>query len=69
MDNEHLVLTRSSLLEAGLKLCSERGIESVSLQEIADEDSVGIATLYNYYGNKINLVNAISAYMWKRQKK
>ena len=28
---------REKLLEAGLKLCAERGIESVRLQEIADE--------------------------------
>lgn len=57
---------RERLLEAGLKLFSERGIENVKLQEIADEAEVGIATLYNYYQNKVNLVTAISAHMWKR---
>ena len=64
-DVKEELIRRKNLLEAGLKLCSERRIESVGLQEIADEASVGIATLYNYYGNKVNLVNAISAYMWK----
>lgn len=64
-DVKEELLRRKKMLEAGLNLCSERGIESVSLQEIADEAGVGIATLYNYYGNKVNLVNAISAYMWK----
>lgn len=58
-------LRRKNLLEAGLKLCSKNGIESVKLQDIADEAGVGVATLYNYYGNKVNLVNAISAHMWK----
>lgn len=58
-------LRRKRLLEAGLRLCSVRGIENVSLQEIAEEAGVGVATLYNYYGNKVNLVNAISAYMWR----
>lgn len=53
-------------MDAGLKLFSERGIENVKLQEIADEANVGIATLYNYYQNKVNLVIAISAYMWKK---
>lgn len=56
---------RKQFLEAGLKLFSERGIENVSLQEIADEAHIGIATLYNYYQNKVTLVNAVSAYMWK----
>lgn len=56
---------RQQLLDAGLKLFAQRGIENVKLQEIADEAGVGIATLYNYYQNKFNLVNAISANMWK----
>ena len=58
-------LRRERMLQAGLRLFSERGIESVSLQEIADEAEVGIATLYNYYQNKVNLATTISAYMWK----
>lgn len=64
-DAREEMLRRKNMLEAGLRLCSENGIESVKLQEVADEAGVGIATLYNYYGNKVNLVNAISAYMWK----
>lgn len=64
-DAREELLRRKNLLEAGLKLCSENGIESIKLQEIADEAGVGIATLYNYYGNKVNLINAISANMWK----
>lgn len=57
---------RKRLLESGLRLFAEKGIEAVKLQEIADEAQVGIATLYNYYQNKVNLVVAISAHMWKR---
>lgn len=57
---------RQQLLEVGLKLFSTYGIETVKLQDIADEAQVGIATLYNYYQNKVNLTIAISAYMWKK---
>ena len=57
---------RKNLIEAGLKLFSSYGIESVKLQDVADEAGVGIATLYNYYQNKVNLVIAISAYVWKK---
>lgn len=64
-DAKEELIRRKKLLEAGLKLFSKNGIESIKLQDIADEAGVGIATLYNYYGNKVNLVNAISAYMWK----
>lgn len=59
-------IRREKMLEAGLRLFSKYGIESVKLQDIADEAGVGIATLYNYYRNKVNLVNAVSANMWKK---
>jgi len=55
---------RKQLLKAGFELFSENGIENVSLQAVAERANVGIATLYNYYQNKIKLVIAISADMW-----
>lgn len=61
-DNER---RRNQLLEAGFKLFSENDIETISLQKIADEADVGIATVYNYYGSKANLVIAISGKIWK----
>ena len=64
-DAKEETLRRKQLLETGLRLFSKYGIENVNLQKIADEAGVGIATLYNYYHNKVNLVNAISANMWK----
>lgn len=57
---------RQRILTAGLKLFSEKGIENVSLQAVADEAEVGVATLYNYYQNKTKLVVAISAMMWTK---
>ncbi len=56
---------RNQLIEAGFRLFSSKGIEIVSLQSVADEAHVGIATVYNYYKNKENLLVAISAYMWR----
>lgn len=57
---------RERLIAAGFRLFSERGIENVNLQTVADEAEVGVATLYNYYGNKVNLVSAISADIWQK---
>ena len=56
---------KKQLLEAGLDLFSRHGIEAVSLQMVAETADVGIATLYKYYQNKLNLVIAISADMWE----
>lgn len=65
-DAEQEKLRRERLIDVGFKLFSEYDIENVSLQNIADEAEVGIATLYNYYGNKVNLVVAISASIWNK---
>ena len=51
---------KKQLLEAGLDLFSRHGIEAISLQMVADTAEVGVATLYKYYQNKLNLVIAIS---------
>lgn len=56
---------KKQLLEAGFDLFSRHGIEAVSLQMVAETADVGIATLYKYYQNKLNLVIAISASVWE----
>lgn len=56
---------RKQLRQAGFDLFSQHGIEAVSLQMVADNADVGIATLYKYYQNKLNLVVAISAEVWE----
>lgn len=55
---------RKQLIETGFRLFSEYGIENVTLQRVADEAGVGIATLYKYYLNKERLVIAISKSIW-----
>lgn len=56
---------KRQLLKAGLDLFSKHGIEAVSLQMVAETADVGVATLYKYYQNKLNLVVAISASVWE----
>lgn len=55
---------KERLIRAGLELFGSEGIESVSLNAVAKKADVGIATMYNYYQNKLNLVVAISTKMW-----
>jgi len=63
-DEREMERRKNQLLEAGFDLFSKYGIETVSLQKVAEKADVGIATLYNYYKNKITLVVAISAKIW-----
>ena len=58
-------LTRKTIMEKGFELFTERGIESVTMQEIADASLVGRATLFNYFNSKVDLVIAIGSWKWK----
>ena len=58
-------LTRKTIMEKGFELFTEHGIESVTMQEIADASLVGRATLFNYFNSKVDLVIAIGSRKWK----
>ena len=55
---------REAMLAEGFRLFSQRGIEGVSMCEVAKACGVGIATLYRYYNTKFQLVLAISVRQW-----
>lgn len=56
---------RKHILESGLKLFSEQGIESVSMNAVAAAAGVGPTTLFKYFQNKEKLVISISGMAWK----
>lgn len=53
------------ILEAGFKLFSERGIELVTMPEIAEASGIGRATLFRYFPTKLELVVAIGTWKWQ----
>jgi AcrR family transcriptional regulator len=50
--------TRQAIREAALRLFTERGFEGVTVAEIASEANVSVATLFNYFPTKEDLVYA-----------
>ncbi len=44
--------TRAKLADAALRLIADRGVEAVTIDDIAKRAEVGKGTLYNYYGSK-----------------
>lgn len=56
---------RKHILESGLKLFSEQGIESVSMNAVAAAAGVGPTTLFKYFQAKEKLVISISGMAWK----
>jgi len=64
-DEIEMKARREAMLREGFRLFSEKGIEAVSMQEVADACGVGIATLYRYYNTKIALVISIGTKQWE----
>ncbi len=46
---------KEEILEAALRLFSEKGFHNVSIQEIAEEAEFGVGTLYNFFESKEQL--------------
>ena len=53
------------ILEAGFRLFSRRGIDLVTMPDIAETSGVGRTTLYRYFSTKTELVIAIATWKWK----
>ena len=63
-DEQEMTARREAMLAQGFHLFADRGIEVVSMQEVAKACGVGIATLYRYYNTKLALVIAIAVRQW-----
>ena len=57
---------KAKIPEIAFGLFAEKGIETVSMQNIADACNLGVATLYRYYGTKLRLVVHICALKWSQ---
>lgn len=57
---------RERILKEGFRLFSERNIDKVPMNDVADAAGVGIATLYRYYLTKSELVLGISTDIWTK---
>ncbi len=53
--------TRELILKAAEKLFAAQGLQSVSMQDIAAEAGVSRATVFNQFGSKILVLDAITA--------
>jgi len=60
-DEREMAERRERMLETGFRVFSEKGIEPVSMQEVADSCGLGIATLYRCFSTKPAFVIAKGA--------
>ena len=64
-DEREMSERREQMLETGLRLFGEKGIEAVPMQAVADACGLGIATLYRYFSTKLVFVIAIGTKKWE----
>ena len=64
-DAAQRTVNRRKLLEAGYRLFTEKTIDGVSLEMVAKEAGIGVATLYRYFGSKTDLAVAVSVWKWQ----
>lgn len=62
---EYIAQRKNEIPEIAFQIFARRGIESVTMQEIADAADCGVASLYRYYGTKLGLVIEIAAQKWR----
>lgn len=65
-DEEQMAIKRKAFVEKAYELFSSKGIEGVSLQDIATASGYGIATLYRYFSNKPTLVVEVATWRWQQ---
>ncbi len=64
-DEQEMAQRRKRMLETGFRVFAEKGIDAVSMQDIATACHLGIATLYRYFNTKLAFVIAIGAKKWE----
>ena len=63
-EREWKTAKRKRIMETGFNIFSERGIEAVTMPEVAEASGVSRATLYRYFPTKLDLVLAIGLETW-----
>ena len=66
VDLANIAEKKQRIMETGFRLFSEKGIEPVSMPEIAAACGIPRASLYRYYATKTDLVIAIGAAQWMK---
>ena len=64
-DEIEMAERRELMLSTGFSLFAEKGIEAVSMQDVAKACRIGVATLYRYFSTKLSFVVAIGAKKWQ----
>lgn len=65
-DAVEMAAKNQRILEKGLGIFAEKGIDKVAMTDVAKAAEIGIASLYRYYSTKPELVLAIGTWAWQK---
>ena len=57
--------TREVILDEALEFIAKKGLPEVTIRSLALHAEVSVGTLYNYFGDKDSLLEAIMDQYWK----
>ena len=60
---------RKHIIECSFGLFAENGIENISMNEIAAQAEIGVASLYRYFQTKEDLAIEVAIYAWQLEEK
>ncbi len=63
-DERVRAVRKQNILETAFSVFAEKGIDTVSMNEIAEACGISYATLYRNYGTKAELVLAVNSRIW-----
>lgn len=55
---------KAEIIERAAELFSEKSIEKVTMEELAEKSGVGVATVYRYFGTKKRIAIEVGIEMW-----
>ena len=68
IEQENLKAARiQHIVECTFGLFAEKGIESITMNEIASQAEIGVASLYRYFTTKEELAIDVATYAWKTE--
>ena len=68
LEQENLKASRiQHIIECTFNLFAEKGIESITMNEIASQAEIGVASLYRYFVTKEDLAIECAVYAWKME--
>lgn len=59
---------KAEIIERAAELFSEKSIEKVTMEELAEKSGVGVATLYRYFGTKKRIAIEVGISQWNALK-